>query len=80
VFRHPAHPYTRLLIDALPQVGAPAPAEVAGEPTSPIDPDPNRCRFAARCPRAQPLCLQQSPLLAPRPQGRAVACHFPLSA
>ena len=79
VFRQPAHPYTRLLIDALPRAGAPAPVEVAaGEPTSPIDPDPNRCRFAARCPRVQPLCLQQSPALSSHPGSRAVACHFPL--
>ncbi|MBL0920469.1 MAG: ABC transporter ATP-binding protein [Hydrogenophaga sp.] len=84
VFDRPAHPYTRLLIDALPRAGAAPLAEaVGGEATSPVDPDPNRCRFAPRCPRVQALCLRQAPELeafAPAGQElpvRSVACHFP---
>ncbi len=80
VFANPAHPYTRLLADALPRLGqrAPAVALPAGEPTSPIDPDPRQCRYAARCPHARPRCSELSPSLSTLSPGREVACHFPL--
>ncbi len=81
VFARPAHPYTRLLVDALPRLGAPAPAVAlpAGEPGSPIDPDPRQCRFASRCPGARPRCSEMSPSLVVHAGQHEVACHFPLS-
>ena len=80
VFSRPAHPYTRLLVDALPRLGAPASnaALPAGEPGSPIDPDPHLCRFASRCPQARPRCSEMSPSLGSVGAAREVACHFPL--
>ena len=80
VFAHPAHPYTRLLVDALPRLGTTggAVALPAGEPTSPIDPDPRQCRYASRCPQARPRCSEASPGLRQVAAGREVACHFPL--
>lgn len=80
VFANPAHPYTRLLVDALPRLGQPAPAVAlpAGEPTSPIDPDPRQCRYASRCPQARPRCSELSPSLSTLARGREAACHFPL--
>jgi oligopeptide/dipeptide ABC transporter ATP-binding protein len=80
VFANPAHPYTRLLVDALPRLG-PAAAAVqlpAGEPTSPIDPDPKQCRYASRCSQARPRCSEVAPGLRHAGPGREVACHFPL--
>jgi len=42
---------------------------------SPIDPDPNVCRFYGRCPRGADTCKASMPAL--RPFGsRHVACHF----
>jgi oligopeptide/dipeptide ABC transporter ATP-binding protein len=80
VFANPAHPYTRLLVDALPRLGTEGGAVQlpAGEPTSPIDPDPKQCRYASRCPQARPRCSEVSPGLRHAGAGREVACHFPL--
>ena len=48
---------------------------LTGEPRSPIDPDPNVCRFYGRCPRGTDACKTAMPAL--RPFGdRRVACHF----
>jgi len=73
---HPAHPYTRALIDAAPKLEAarrrsPAPAR-----------DPNAqssgCAYAPRCLFAQARCRDTAPELRSLGEGRQVACHFPL--
>jgi peptide/nickel transport system ATP-binding protein len=77
VFRHPAHPYTRGLIDAIPAIGkAPAPV-IEGEIPSPVNP-PAGCRFHTRCPIAASRCRAEDPALSAYDADRAVACHFPL--
>jgi len=66
VTQHPAHPYTRLLIDSAPdpdRIGglAAAPEDVAiGEPPSLIAP-PAGCRFHPRCPHAMKVCRTELP-------------------
>jgi oligopeptide/dipeptide ABC transporter ATP-binding protein len=75
VFADPQHPYTRLLLSSIPRLsGAPLAA--------PDTPDPGAvrqttgCRFAPRCPLAQPVCTEQEPaLIGPGPE-RLSACHF----
>jgi len=80
IFAHPAHPYTRALID-----GSPDPARrgkvverLHGSATSPVDPDPSRCRFAGRCPLTQPRCNAEMPHLAQVGESHMAACHFAL--
>jgi peptide/nickel transport system ATP-binding protein len=54
VFARPAHPYTALLIEAIPVPDPdvrPAESVAVGEPPSPMSP-PSGCRFRTRCPRA----------------------------
>jgi peptide/nickel transport system ATP-binding protein len=82
IYQRPAHPYTDALIKTIP---VPDPAAeraktevgIHGELPSPIDP-PSGCRFRTRCPRVQPLCEEQEPLLRPFRPTQQAACHFPL--
>jgi len=80
LFRHPQHPYTRLLIDTIPDLEAPNRARqpLAGEVPSPIDP-PSGCTFHPRCPHARDICRTVAPPMTRHDDGRAIACHFPLS-
>jgi len=80
LFAQPAHPYTRLLLDAIPvpdPAVRPAANVAVGEPPSPIAP-PSGCRFRTRCPRADALCAEQMPELRAVGTGQFVACHHPL--
>jgi len=81
VFRNPAHPYTKALISAIPTTdGSRARLRLAGEPRSPIDPDPDVCRFYGRCPKGAERCHTELPHLVPAGAGRLAACHFPETA
>ena len=78
LFARPAHPYTRALIDAVPQ---PDPVRLGPRPVLPGQvPDqaelPPGCAFAGRCPRAQPRCRAEAPALREVAPDRRAACHF----
>ncbi len=77
VFAHPLHPYTQTLVAAVPRLHRDASERLRliGEPMSPIDPDPNVCRFYGRCPRGMETCQAAMPALR-RFGERHVACHF----
>ena len=80
LFSFPEHPYTRMLIAAVPDLsltGKPR-TSVAGEVPNPLDP-PSGCPFHPRCPYANERCRIETPLLQ-APPGAAtdqvvVACH-----
>jgi peptide/nickel transport system ATP-binding protein len=77
VIEEPLHPYTRLLLSAVP---VPDPSarrpriSVGGEVPSPVD-LPQGCRFRSRCPEAKPICAETDPPYFPV-DGRLVACHL----
>ena len=79
VFRTPRHPYTRLLLEAIPdlaRIGKPR-APVGGEVPSPIDPPPG-CTFHPRCPLANARCRVERPVhtrVAAVEGAVLVACH-----
>jgi oligopeptide/dipeptide ABC transporter ATP-binding protein len=78
LFREPRHPYTRALLASIPDParrGLRA-ARVEGSAGSPIDPDPNKCRFYGRCPRQEDRCAREMPLLRPVGLNHQAACHF----
>jgi peptide/nickel transport system ATP-binding protein len=82
LFSSPAHPYTALLLAAVP-VPDPnvVPAAIerrAAEIPSPIDP-PSGCRFRTRCPRAREVCATTEPKMERVGEGQFVACHFPIA-
>ncbi len=76
VLARPAHPYTRMLLAAVPDLEVrerPAPI-LAGEIPSPID-RPSGCSFHPRCPLASARCREETPLPKNDGTGRSVACH-----
>jgi peptide/nickel transport system ATP-binding protein len=78
VYKHPIHPYTHALLDAVP---VPDPRYRRTEPMPPgeipnaIDPPPG-CHFHPRCPFAQVVCSEEEPPLREMEPGHWVACHF----
>ncbi len=77
IFEDPIHPYTRMLIGALPRVGDKSQkVGIPGRPPALKNPPPG-CRFAARCPQATDKCRQDPPpaFREIRP-GRYAACHY----
>ena len=78
LFANPQHPYTRMLLDAVPdlEMTGEARTAVAGEVPNPLDP-PSGCTFHPRCPLADERCRRVSPALRPDGTGRGaeVACH-----
>ena len=81
VFQRGQHPYTRVLMSALPSLDPDAPSQrqvLTGEPPTPINPPPG-CPFAPRCPDVQDICRREKPPLIQRVSDPAhlCACHFP---
>jgi peptide/nickel transport system ATP-binding protein len=78
LFANPQHPYTRMLLDAVPdlEMTGEARTAVAGEVPNPLDPPPG-CTFHPRCPLANERCRRENPVLRPSgiDQQGAVACH-----
>jgi len=77
VIQRPKHPYTQLLLSAVPDPRAPlgvSDAADVGEPPKVIDPKEG-CRFRARCPLAIDRCETETPRLRPVGRGRLAACH-----
>ena len=82
LFKQPAHPYTALLLEAIPvpdPTVKPATNVATGEPPSPLNP-PSGCRFRTRCPRADAQCAAEVPALREVAPGQFAACHHPLTA
>jgi peptide/nickel transport system ATP-binding protein len=75
LFATPRHPYTRLLLDAIPDVrmSGRARTPVQGEVPNPLQP-PGGCAFHPRCPHANARCQAERPALA-MVGGVQVACH-----
>jgi peptide/nickel transport system ATP-binding protein len=76
----PAHPYTRGLIDSIPNPAHHLPRLKQIPGTVPdVRNLPPGCAFRARCPRAQAICATQEPDLTERRPGQSAACHFPVA-
>jgi oligopeptide/dipeptide ABC transporter ATP-binding protein len=79
LFKAPRHPYTQLLLEAIPNPDPTAKRSerrITGELPSPINP-PKGCRFSTRCPIATSECHNtRPPLIVTDGQDHQVACHY----
>ena len=75
LFSQPRHPYTRMLLDAIPDIrmSGRARTPVQGEVPNPLHP-PAGCAFHPRCPHANARCAAERPALRAA-EGSQVACH-----
>jgi peptide/nickel transport system ATP-binding protein len=75
LFSAPKHPYTRMLLDAVPDISMTGKARraITGEVPNPIDP-PKGCAFHPRCPHAFDRCRIETPAPVVK-DGCEVACH-----
>lgn len=77
LFQTPMHPYTTALLSAIPSVNVREKRQriiLKGELSSPINPG-DGCRFAKRCPFAQPECFTRTPEYREMEPEHFVACH-----
>ena len=77
IFSDPKHPYTQLLLDAIPKLegGSFDKPRQPGELPDPIN-LPKGCPFAPRCSKVQDRCRQERPNLRALPNGTQAACHY----
>jgi peptide/nickel transport system ATP-binding protein len=75
IYKQPAHPYTRVLLDAIP---VPDPS-IRPEARAKVVAPPSGCRFRTRCPKAQAKCADEEPVMREVQPGQFIACHFPLA-
>lgn len=76
IFNHPKHPYTQMLIGALPRLGDDSQKEgIPGLPPSLKNP-PKGCRFAARCPKATENCFKNQPVSVKVGERHNASCHL----
>jgi oligopeptide/dipeptide ABC transporter ATP-binding protein len=74
VLFHPRHPYTRALIESLPEAAGEGPLpSIPGSPPQPGD-VPESCAFAPRCPLATPECREAQVALLPVSPGHSSRC------
>ncbi|MGY3437006.1 MULTISPECIES: ABC transporter ATP-binding protein [unclassified Marinovum] len=75
LFANPLHPYTRLLLETIPDLEAPQRdrSPMGGEVPSPVSP-PSGCSFHPRCPLAFDRCKAERPQRRPEVHDRRVAC------
>jgi peptide/nickel transport system ATP-binding protein len=75
LFARPRHPYTRMLLDAIPDIrmSGRSRTPVQGEVPNPLNP-PSGCSFHPRCPHANERCKVERPPLQAF-NGTFIACH-----
>ena len=79
IYSEPLHPYTKLLISAIPEIGKTGSSaddvSISGEAKG-LSGVPSGCSFHPRCPLATGICAKETPRLEKKGDGRrSVACH-----
>lgn len=79
IFGNTLHPYTRLLIDSIPNPGAKEERTMLGRESIELPSNidlPMGCRFSPRCPHSSEECTRAQPELVEVEPGHFVACHM----
>ena len=82
LFREPAHPYTRLLLQSVPRLdagrrgGRAVPADTSVATSVPASSVAVGCAFAPRCPIAEARCFHEAPVAKPLAPGHEALCHL----
>ena len=80
IFKEPLHPYTNVLLKAIPTTDEESKKElqvIEGDIPSPVNPPPG-CKFHTRCEYAQDICKTDVPEWRELRPEHFVACHFPV--
>ncbi|PMP91343.1 MAG: ABC transporter ATP-binding protein [Caldisphaera sp.] len=75
IFDQPKHPYTQMLMDAIPTIEAHELKSIKGEVPDMRNP-PKGCMFQPRCPYAMPICSEKKPKLVKVGEDHYVACFL----
>jgi oligopeptide/dipeptide ABC transporter ATP-binding protein len=75
IFSHPKHPYTKMLLEAVPKPGRRRLNPIPGNVPNLLD-VPTGCAFHPRCPQAMSICSKQIPVLKRTGEHSTVACHL----
>lgn len=78
LYHNPQHPYTQILLEAVPVPDPAVQGEdviITGDMPSPISP-PTGCPFHTRCPKAMDICSQTQPELKETASAHKVSCHL----
>ena len=77
IFKNPLHPYTKMLLKAIPNISNPVERleSIPGIVPDLVDPPPG-CRFHPRCPYSMPICQRKTPKLKEIEEKHEVACHL----
>jgi oligopeptide/dipeptide ABC transporter ATP-binding protein len=77
LFRRPLHPYTQLLLKAIPKLDpARRREEMFAREEPRILPSERGCLFQSRCPHSKEKCQTEEPVLLDEGENHFVACHF----
>jgi oligopeptide/dipeptide ABC transporter ATP-binding protein len=76
LFRRPLHPYTRLLLAAIPKLTPRKKGEALGAENHSLIPSNQGCLFQPRCPHPRERCQTEEPMLLNEGEDHLVACHF----
>jgi oligopeptide/dipeptide ABC transporter ATP-binding protein len=75
IFSHPRHPYTKMLLEAVPKPGRKRLIPIPGSVPNLLNTPPG-CAFHPRCPYVMDICSKQIPLLKNTAERGTVACHL----
>ncbi|MFW5986204.1 MAG: ABC transporter ATP-binding protein [Halanaerobiales bacterium] len=76
LFKNPAHPYTKGLLQAVPRIGRTEELKAIAGTVPDLVAPPSGCRFHHRCPQAMDICARRKPTFSELEENHFVACYL----